>query len=524
MNNRETILRDIPVAYQSTVNAFMDQQIADTDCTTDNDILTLLKNLQTDFKKGYYITPDGEMAFLDIDNPDQLYANGGVDTLTADNEADSAAADRKQTLYKAAGLGVILVAFLVFILVSRSQRTSTDRILEDGETAVVQESNDQIDATPTTFPLQEIENQNESLETIGGLGGSLTLGRPASIEIHYKKTDDVVALPIDPALVPPQGGLPFDAARMESENPVAVWVFGTVLNYNIGIPDAFARNIQPGDEIIINTDTGNSLRFITHSTFDGNNYDPARQLSQDHIGVTLFSLPAPADNQVRFITADYDMTMEDTAVLDTHTLTEDILLANGSEIKISQVMYEHTFSGAVRFLLAGESTPNSQFLLALSSGNVQTESIAPIQTDDQWTAEFLVPDSFTGQAISAEIRAVPSNELLFVTLGIFPRLDAQLKVSAQLAYWQAETQTAVIHLSISNTGEQQVHVGPTFFKLTGGNQTQRREIPLISTLPIVLEGNEAQSITLSFSLRTVEDQLILQAGTSLYAIQLVETP
>ncbi len=521
MSEQETMLREIPIEYQNTVNAFVDQQIADSDCTTDNDILDCLKRLRDDFDKGYYITPGGEMAFLDIAHPDQIYANGGVDALTSDTDAESVAAERRQNLLKAAGLIAVVVAFIIFLLLGRNGRVRQVNLEESGETAVSPTS-ESIADTPTVSPLQDVENQGETLQTIGSLGGQLTLGRPASLEVHYQETDEVIAFPIDPALIPPKGDLPFDNERMASENPVAVWVHGTVLNYNIGIPDLYARNIKPQDEIILNTDTGNSLKFVAYATYDGNNYDPARQLSQDRIGATLFSLPAPADNQVRFVSANYDMTTEDTAVFAPLSLDDDIVFSDGNQIEITAVSYEHTLSGEVQFTLQGHSDANTLFLIALSSGHSQTESITPIYTGSSWTAAFSVPDSFTGGEISTEIRAIPSNELLFVDLGHFKRLDEQLQVFTKTAYWDSETQTAVIHLSVTNDGEQRVRLGPTYFKLTGGDQSQRHDIPVISNLPKVLDGRENIHVTLSFSHRTFGDQLVLQAGANLYELQLVE--
>lgn len=520
--DKEAQLREIPIAYQDTVNLFVDRQIADGDCPTDSAMLTLLRTLQRDFENGYYITPDGEMALLEIDNPDALYANGGVDLLTSGEDGESNAAASRQTILKGVGLGVILLVMLGLLLSSRNRRLELAEVDATGEPApaTAQAANS---AIPTAAPLQAIENQEEALQTIGGLGGALTLGRPASLEIHYQETEDVVAFPIDPALVAPQGELPFDPERMASENPVAVWVLGTVLNYNIGIPDLFARNIQPGDALLINTDTGSSLRFVVTETFEGNTYDPTRHLNQDRIGATLFSLPAPADNRVRFISASYDIATEDSAVTPPLSQNDPILFANGQQVEIARITYGHTSSGEVQFEIEGTAAPETHFLLALSSLAAQTETTTPVRAGERWSASFLVPDRFMGGPLLAELRAVPSNELLFVELGHFPLLTEQLQVHAQTAYWFPETQTGVVHLTVTNDGGQPVRVGETYINLTGGEQTQKREIPLMTNLPLLLAGNETQEITLSFVYRTSGEPLVLQAGSSLYELQLTTT-
>ena len=106
-------------------------------------------------------------------------------------------------------------------------------------------------------------------KTIGSLGGALTIGRPSAIELHYGRTEETIALAIDPSKPTPRGELRYNETTMLSDNPVAVWLFGTVLNYAIGIPDSMVRNLEPGDRITLSTDTGASLSFVVAETGQG---------------------------------------------------------------------------------------------------------------------------------------------------------------------------------------------------------------------------------------------------------------
>ena len=73
----------------------------------------------------------------------------------------------------------------------------------------------------------------------------------------------------------------YNETTMLSDNPVAVWLFGTVLNYALGIPDSLVRNLEPGDRITLSTDTGAALHFVVAETGAGANYDAGRLLSQN---------------------------------------------------------------------------------------------------------------------------------------------------------------------------------------------------------------------------------------------------
>jgi hypothetical protein len=150
----------------------------------------------------------------------------------------------------------VVLLFLFFVFRGRAQREGEAAGAAEG-TPVAEVSGA---GTPVpTPPLPEITGVDDSLQTIGSLGGALTIGRPSAIELHYSRTEETIALAIDPSKPTPKGEMRYNEVTMLSGNPVAVWLFGTVLNYAIGIPDSMVRNLEQGYRITLSTDTGASV-------------------------------------------------------------------------------------------------------------------------------------------------------------------------------------------------------------------------------------------------------------------------
>jgi hypothetical protein len=210
------------------------------------------------------------------------------------------------------------------------------------------------EGTPVpTLPLPEISGVDDSLQTIGSLGGALTIGRPSAIELTYGRTEETIALAIDPSKPTPKGELRYNEATMLSDNPVAVWLFGTVLNYAIGIPDSMVRNLEPGDRIALGTDTGASLRFVVAETGQGANYEAGRLLSQNRLGLTLFALPAIAEDDVAFAFANYDVASEEGQGQVVYEVGEPFALSAGGDLQVSTVQFSHTADGSIRIVIEG---------------------------------------------------------------------------------------------------------------------------------------------------------------------------
>ena len=342
-------LKKIPDEYQTIFQETIEREIQEGGHNdTDADRLTYLRRRQDDMQKGAYIRPDGKSALITATDPDDLYSGGGVDGLAADSDEAERQALRRQNLLKISGIVVVALAFVLFITLSARSRAQAQSPAEEETTAVpdvvTAAAVTEATATPAAT-LPELAAAGSSLETIGSLGAALQLGRPGAIELHFRQSEEVVALAVDPARVSPQGELPFNEEAMTSDQPLAVWVHGAVLNYAMGIPDALAQNLHSGDRIILSTDTGHTLQFVVTETFTGNVYDSARYLSQDRSGMTLFSLPAPAENEVRFALANYDTASEDEQTFSQPLLGEQFQLTPDIQMVAVEVTTRHNPDG-----------------------------------------------------------------------------------------------------------------------------------------------------------------------------------
>lgn len=515
MANLQEELKKIPDEYQTIFRETIEREIREGGHNdTDEDRLAYLRRRQEDIRKGAYIRPDGRSALITATHPDELYGDGGVDGLaTAGDEVDRRS-EQRQKLLKIGAIVVMAMAFILFVSWSARQRAQA-RETEDGEETAVTDTiaTGEPTAATATPPLPELTEASASLQTIGSLGAALQLGRPGALELHFQQTEEVVALAVDPARVTPQGELPFNEAAMTSNQPLAVWVQGTVLNYAMGIPDPLAQNLAAGDRIILSTDTGQTLHFVVTEVLEGNIYDSARYLSQDRIGMTLFSLPAPAENEVQFAYANYDIASEDEQVFEQAGLGEPFDLTVAIRLVVEEVSYEHRPDGLVAIQVSGRITQSlrsqDHMMLSLASGAEQTQSMNLNHQQHRWLVEFTATDSFLGADVFAEFRAIPANELQTVHLGYLPALDEQMQVSLTQAYWRPETRQAVVRLLVQNPGPATVRLGPSFFNLKGG-EAQPPEIYFQPFLPVLLESQAEISLELSFL--AANEPIILTAG------------
>ncbi|HID50646.1 MAG TPA: hypothetical protein EYP41_01240, partial [Anaerolineae bacterium] len=304
--NIEQELSEIPPEYQDTFRQAMEQELADTEQNrTDTDILAYLRQRRDDFKRGGFIRPDGRPGMVTL-NPEAMYEQALPELAQSSLGEPDNTAERRRMLLKIGIFAGVALVFLFLVFRSRAQRESQQEVIEESAAIVSAE-----DGPAPTPPLPEITGVDDSLQTIGSLGGALTIGRPSAIELYYSRTEETIALAIDPSKSTPKGELRYNETTMLSDNPVAVWLFGTVLNYAIGIPDSMIRNLEPGDRITLNTDTGASLHFVVAETGQGANYEAGRLLSQNRLGLTLFALPAAAEGDVSFAIANYDIATEE---------------------------------------------------------------------------------------------------------------------------------------------------------------------------------------------------------------------
>jgi hypothetical protein len=523
-------LANIPAEYQDVFRQAIQKELANLEENqSDTAVLAYLRRRRDDFKRGGFIRYDGRPDLLAL-TPDAMYEQA-LPELTQQSleQGDTPALLGRPNLLKGGALVVLALLFFFFAFRNQYQNKPADTPTP----AVAGEITPA--ATPALPGLPEVSGAADALQTIGGLGGALTIGRPSAIELHYGDREEVIALAIDPSQTTPRGELRYNELTMRSANPVAVWIFGTVLNYGIGVPDSMVRNLQPGDRIILSTDTGASLHFVVAERWQGASYEAGRVLSQNRTGLTLFALPAAAEEDVAFAFAHYDVTGEERQPQLTYQIGEPFALG-GSQVEVTGVTYSHAADGSLTIVVSGlapapVTTPGNYrgqtLILSLTAGNEQTAAV-PLEPDNngRWQTEFSLPPVAAGDTgIVAELRALPGGQLALLQLGARPHLVEQLQSEISGAYWDVTRGEVVVTLSIHNPDlAGAVFLGSEFIQIQseGGDADAVNEGQVVPRLPLLIGPGETMTMTVSFL--PSASLVLLQIGADLWAVQGVPYP
>jgi hypothetical protein len=498
-------LAHIPPEYQDIFRQALEHELAELEeDQTDTEILHYLRRRRDDFRRGGLIRPDGRPGIV-VADPEMLYEHGllGLPSLSEDEEATR---ERRRSRLKAGGFLLLACLFLFFIFRGRAQRQGDEGANETPAAVAVGEAT-------ATATLPDMAGADDSLQTIGGLGAALTIGRPSAIELRYLKTEEIIALAIDPSRATPRGELRYNEITMASDNPVAVWLFGTVVNYGIGLPDSLVRNLQPGDRIVLSTDTGASLAFIVTETRQASSHETAAVLSQNRPGMTLFALPAAADDDVALAFAAYDVTTEELDAQTSYQVGEAIVLPGWGEIQVERVQIANTADGSLRIVIEGATTPmettgqTGTLMLSLTATGSQTPA-APLvpAADGAWQATFVLSDAGIGLPLFAELRALPGGAPAMVRLGDLPDLQAQLELSVSEAYWDVETNQAALHVDVHNPGEGAVYLDSNYFRIWAegvpheGGDAYELSGQVVPSLPLLVGPGETLGMSVAFPL------------------------
>lgn len=519
--NVERELANIPPEYQEVFRNAINEEMSLAGVTTDQEKLAFLRQKEEEIRGGAFIRPDGRAGLVTL-SPDDKYDDLTLNQMTQDFEANAEEKEkeRRGNILKIAGLVIVALLFVAFAFSGRGDE-EVDALEFEGTpaTEAITESGESVPPTPSPEPLPETLGNADTLQSVGGSGGTLTIGRPAAIELHYSATEEVVALAIDPSQTTNRGELQYQEDMMLSENPLAVWLFGTVLNYGIGIPDNMVRQLEEGDLIVLNTDTGASLRFIVTETGIKPNYATTDILSQDRIGMTLFALPAISEEEVAVAFAAYDMAQE-TIDLEPSWGISDTIPLNGLEISINQVNFNQTIEGQLTVTVAGTTVGENgrnTVLLSLSSRLEQTESNELSLTGESaaWSSSFIMSPDTQGINLFAEIRVFPSGVVETVHLGEVPYLTDGLQVTILDPLWNTEREEATLRLSIVNDGEGTVRIGPDFLQVT----SEGGDVPIITNpgLPILIEPKGMIVLDVLF-VPSIPENVRLRVGINLWEI------
>ena len=499
----EQELSEIPPEYQDAFRQAIERELAESEQNrTDNDILLYLRQRRDDFKRGGFIRPDGRPGMVAL-SPEALYEQALPELAQSSLGEPDDTAERRRTLVK---VGIFIGVALLFLFFAFRGRAERETALAAGsvETPVAETGADgvQLGALTPTPPLPEVTGVDDSLQTIGGLGGALTIGRPSAIELRYSRTEETIALAIDPSKPTPRGELRYNEATMQSDNPVAVWLFGTVLNYAVGVPDSMVRNLTPGDRITLSTDTGASLRFVVAETRTGTNYEAGRLLSQNRIGLTLFALPAVAADDVSYAFANYDVSGEAEKGQVVYQIGESFSLGAADDFQITGIQASHIADENLHIVVEGrQNMPvNQTIMLSLTAGREQAMAVElTMGAAGEWETAFTLPAGVAGLPLLAELRALPGGELALVGLGEAPRLVEQLQISVTGAAWDGARNEAVITVSVHNPADGAVYLGSEFIQLLPeGGDAYELTGQVIPRLPTFVGSGETLELMMTF--------------------------
>ena len=488
-----SVLRQIPAEYEDIFQVTIRQEISDQGLADDMAILTHLRQRQAEFAGGAFLRPDGRRGLVSLAGGHRL------DEAFQLGEDELDASERRSTVIRIAVIVVVAVVLFAFLFGGRGGDDAVAASEED-ENLVGEEG-----AAPTPEPIQALSGANETLQGIGGLGGALQLGRPASLELHFSQTGEVIALPIDPSRTTNKGELRYNSSVMSGENPVAVWLFGTVLNYAIGIPENMVVRLVAGDQIVLQTDTGAAFVFVVSSVEQRPNYATNELLQQDRVGMTLFALPASDEANVSVALASYDIAQETATLAQTNRFSVDSpFTVAGVTIAVTAFNFRQSLAGRLLVSLEGTVSgdlSDKQVLVGLTGRAEQTEALELDLTTGAFRLQFSLPSTVAGAGLAADFRVFPTGQLATVTLGQVPQFSEQLEVIPPQASLDISTGLATVVVTITNPYDGALLIAPDFFQLARAEQQGGDPIPYAMTdaqLPMLLEPAETQVMAVTF--------------------------
>lgn len=384
----------------------------------------------------------------------------------------------------------------------------------------------QASAEATVTPLSTTTPIAQSvLELADDLGSRVRLGQPRTLEIQRQDGGGNLTLAVIPAEVDESGRLPYFEPDEETDarDEIAVWVFGTVINYVFGIPEPLVRSLAPGDTILMRTATGAVYRFEVAAQWAAGAQEVELFSQRQPPGLTLFALPAsgepvPVARALYLAGGEAIAELPATAGLGPG---EAGVRLSGWAVRASQVTLNETLDGLLVVEVRGDlqrAAPGSSggatgtpLLLSLVT---PTGQYAPVESglpeslvttgvySSTWRARWsLPPDLIPGQARLH--LASPDGSSATIQLGDLARPGSRLQATIQDLAWDELTGEVVVGLTIANPPADPgaiesgtAHLNGSFFHVSqqGGDVYLTTE----PVLPILIEAGGQVGLELRF--------------------------
>jgi hypothetical protein len=507
MRNNGTDASQIEPAYRLAFEQWLDTQLVS--ATTEEAEYEILTRLIPLMESGQLIVDDNGREHQLVGGV--VYDDATVAARIRRHEAANQSGRREKILY-----GLLILGVVTFILIALGVFTSGG----DDEADVVAGVETEIPPTPT--PIRE-----NVLELADDLGGRVALGQPRTIEIRHGATEDNITLAIVPAQVDENGLIPYFKPNSYGDDTeeVAVWVFGTVINYVFGIPEDMVRGLSLDDTILMRTATGAVYAFAITEQFTAEPQEVELFSQRQAPGITLFALPASGEPlpmaRAIYLAANEELT----GLAPVAGVSEEISIG-GIPFGVDAVSVDQTLDGLLDVQVAGHigasetASSSNPLLVSLASptGQYAPEGGGQLYagpTAGEWTFSWRLPADLLLESARLQANSL-YGESAVIDLGSLPSLDKALSLTVLNADWDEFNGEATVFLEVINEGQGTARLDTSYLKLT----QQGGDIPatILPNLPTLIEPGGQFRLELRFRPLAPSQPVLLQAGHSLWEI------
>ncbi len=310
----------------------------------------------------------------------------------------------------------------------------------------------------------------------------------------------------------------------------AVWVFGSIVNYVVGISDsdenrALLENLQPGDEMTMSTQFGSTLTFSfeTHQVVSRQNTDVFRQTQP---GISIFLVGSDGDERLvvngRHVVTETDSGFGNVIGLGETAQLEDLQFTVPSvayvperpEVPPGFAFFQVDFD-VQNVGLTAFDTSILEFTLVDSVGNRYAMNPVASQVGNfpaltgflnsgaimQASAGYQIPIGLTSEALSWVVTKVDSGTQLQVTIPFTsnPVTGSQsTQISLNRAEVGADLTTLILGGQITNLNTQPIVVTEEDIELLGADGASYLLLSTNPPLPWSVGAGEALQFNLIY--------------------------
>jgi len=507
MHNNGPVPSQIEPAYRLAFEQWLDTQLAS--ATTEEAEYEIVTRLIPLMESGQLIVDDNGREHQLVGGA--VYDDATVAARIRRHEAANQNGRREKILY-----GLLILGVVVFVLIALGVFSAGGG--KDAE--AIAGAATEIPPTPT--PISE-----NVLELADDLGGRVELGQPRTIEIRHRATEENITLAIVPAQVDENGLIPYFKPNSYGDDTedVAVWVFGTVINYVFGIPEEMVRGLAIDDTILMRSATGAVYAFAITEQFTAEPQEVELFSQRQVPGITLFALPASGE-PLPMARAVYLAANEELTGLAPVAAVGEEISISGVPFVVNAVSVDQTLDGLLVVQVTGRigasetASSSNPFLVSLASptGQYAPEGGGQLYagpTAGEWTLSWQLPADQLLESARLLANSLYGQSAV-IDLGSLPSPDTALSLTVLKADWDELSGEATVSLEATNEGQGTARLDASYLKLS----QQGGDVPttILPVLPTLIEPGGQLRLELRFRPLAPGLPVLLQAGQSLWEI------